>query len=264
MSSPGSFPILFVDNPVPKCPRILVYFHGNAEDAAGSEHFVISVADELDCHAVLAEYPSYGVYTDLEPSETIIYENAIFLFDFLVRGLKFHPENIFVLGRSLGSGPATYLAAHRPVGLLILFSPYKSIQDVAVDHAWFFGRLVGQCFRNEEHIGRVTAPVFIVHGQKDDVIKSYHSVHLFSVCISKFKKLWQPVEMTHNKFMITTDFLNPLKEFVKEVEASHRRPSIPGVRSSYEHERPGAPRETRDFAFPLVFLMDRFRERPKN
>ncbi len=219
------------------------------------------MADELDCHAVMAEYPSYGVYTGVDPSQEIIYENALFLFDFLVRGLKFQPENIIVLGRSLGSGPATYLAAHRPVGLLILFSPYKSIQEVAVDHVWFFGRLIGQCFRNDEWIGRVTSPVFIVHGQKDDVIKCDHSVHLFGLCKAKYKKLWQPQAMTHNKFIIAADFLVPLKEFVKEVEGGQRKHQIfPTKRPSFGKEHEGV-KDPREFAFPLVFLMDRFRER---
>ena len=37
------------------------------------------------------------------------------------------------MGKSLGSGPATHLAAHRNPSCLILITPYTSIMECAVD-----------------------------------------------------------------------------------------------------------------------------------
>jgi hypothetical protein len=36
-----------------------------------------------------------------------------------------------LFGRSIGSGPAVYLASVRPVGLMTLMSPFSSIRAVA-------------------------------------------------------------------------------------------------------------------------------------
>lgn len=262
VSSPGTLPIIFLENPIPKCPRVLIYFHGNSEDAAGSEHFIYGVADELDCHAVMAEYPGYGVYTNESPNQTIIYRNALELYDFLVQVLKFRPENIYLLGRSLGSGPSTYLAAQRKIGLLILFSPYKSIQEVAVDHAWIFGRLITQCFKNEDWIPKVIDPVFIVHGQKDEVVKVDHSVELFAQCKAKYKKLIQPKEMTHNRFNSLTDFIHPLKQFLIEIEESEDRvQQANSRRRTLLEPLPKTEHEHVDYAFPLLFLLEMFKKR---
>jgi len=41
-------------------------------------------------------------------------------------GIK--PKNIIIMGRSIGTGPATYLASKREVGLLVLISPFSSIK----------------------------------------------------------------------------------------------------------------------------------------
>lgn len=262
VSSPGTLPIIFLENPVPKCPRVLIYFHGNSEDAAGSEHFIYGIADELDCHAVMAEYPGYGVYANETPNQTVIYRNALELYDFLVQVLKFRPENIYLLGRSLGSGPSTYLAAQRKVGLLILFSAYKSIQEVAVDHAWIFGRLITQCFKNEEWISKVIDPVFMVHGQKDEVVKVDHSVELFARCTAKYKKLIQPKEMTHNRFNSLADFIHPLKQFLHEIEeAENRALQVKGRRRTVFEPLPKTEHEHADFAFPLLFLLEKFKKR---
>jgi len=52
-----------------------------------------------------------------------------------VRGrIKPMHKHIFVSGRSLGTGIATYLAAHREVSKLVLITPFDSIVNVAQQH----------------------------------------------------------------------------------------------------------------------------------
>lgn len=244
---------------------MLIYFHGNAEDSGCAEAFVSTIAEEIDCHAVLPEYPSYGVYQSATPTQDLINENALLTFDFFVSVLKFSPKNVVVLGRSLGSGPATFLAANRAFGLLILFSPFKSIQDVAVDHAWIFGRLIKQCFMNDYFIKIVKCPTFFIHGKNDDVIKPEHSLTLFDSCASKFKKLVQPSEMTHNKFSIMTDFVNPLKEFIDEVENSRttniqfnkKMVSVSNDSQKIEYEKS-------EYILPLLFLLCKYKKKAED
>jgi esterase/lipase len=49
-------------------------------------------------------------------------------YDFLVKDKSVKPENIIVCGRSLGSGPACFLASKRDIKYLALMSPYRSIR----------------------------------------------------------------------------------------------------------------------------------------
>jgi len=82
--------------------------------------------------SVLAiEYPDYGVYKDDEgPSEEKIYQDAETVYKFVQSVSNIKECDIQVMGRSLGSGPATFLAANNNPGSLILMSPYTSIKQV--------------------------------------------------------------------------------------------------------------------------------------
>jgi uncharacterized protein len=75
------------------------------------------------------------------------------------------------------------LAAEQPVGKLILEAPYTSIVDIAgsllriVPVRW----LVRDQFHSDERIGRVTAPLLIMHGTSDPVISIGFGERLFAL-----------------------------------------------------------------------------------
>jgi len=77
------------------------------------------------------EYPGYGVYEGT-PSEQAIFEDCEQVVDFVTKQLKFMFKNIYLLGRSMGSGPVCYLASkYNQLAGAILMSPFLSIRDVA-------------------------------------------------------------------------------------------------------------------------------------
>jgi uncharacterized protein len=75
-------------------------------------------------------------------------------------------------GESLGSGVAVALAAEKPVGKLVLEAPFTSAADVAASVYPFVPvrLLMKDQFRSDERIGRVSAPVLIMHGEHDNVV----------------------------------------------------------------------------------------------
>jgi uncharacterized protein len=87
------------------------------------------------------------------------------------------------MGESLGTGVAVDLAARYEVGALVLDSPYSSIVDVAAAHYWMFPvrLLMRDQFRSDEKIGRVVAPVLMVHGTADVTIPIRFSEKLFAL-----------------------------------------------------------------------------------
>jgi len=104
--------------------RALIYFGGNAENVDAS----LSVLEKAfpDEAIYLSHYRGYGGSSGT-PSELGLQSDARLLF----YTLQPQYDHITVLGRSLGSGVATYLASVRPVSQLILVTPYNSILELA-------------------------------------------------------------------------------------------------------------------------------------
>jgi len=82
---------------------------------------------------------------------------------------RYPAERIVLWGESLGTGVAVALAAQQPVGHLILQSPFTSAADVGAQRYWFVpvGLLMKDQFRSDLRIGKVTAPVLVLHGDRE-------------------------------------------------------------------------------------------------
>ena len=103
-----------------------------------------------------------------EPSEEGVYECALTAFDYVVNSLKVSPENVILYGTSMGTAASIYLAAHhRRVSGVILESPFESIVRTVTNV--FAGRLV-DIFPSYMRIGAIEAPVFIIHGENDELV----------------------------------------------------------------------------------------------
>ena len=163
------------------------------------------------------EYPGYGCYDGIPSSQQILQDSLLF-FDYVNKLKKIPMENIIIFGRSIGTGPATYVAAKRNPAALILLSPFSSIKELILS---YFGiikslvsRWVDERFNNTEQIVNVKCPIFLIHGEKDDVIPISHSRSL----IEKQKNIEYkfPKNMTHNDFDLISDVLDPIYFFLRK------------------------------------------------
>jgi len=68
-----------------------------------------------------------------EANEDNVLDDALYIYDYLNKVLGIEEKNIMIFGRSLGSGPATYVASKRNPACLLLMSSFKSIRSVAED-----------------------------------------------------------------------------------------------------------------------------------
>lgn len=152
----------------------LLYFGGNAEDVS---YGLPAIAEAFPDHAIyLMHYRGYGGSSGT-PSEAALFSDAVTLFD------RVHAEHrsIVVVGRSLGSGVATYLASVRPVARLVLVTPYDSLVAVASKHYPFFPVrwLMRDKYESLRYAERVTAPTLIIAAQFDEVIPASSTQALF-------------------------------------------------------------------------------------
>jgi uncharacterized protein len=175
----GGIRFWYASSPVEDAP-VVVYFHGNSGTAADR----LPMVSELrrahkrlrDAAVVLAEYPGYASDpAGLSPSEARILPNALALVDHVNTMLP--GRRLCLIGRSLGSCVATYVAAERPetVKALVLVSPFPCIGDVARQlvtcASWLpFDWLLASPFRAKEWAPRVRAPVTILHGTSDALV----------------------------------------------------------------------------------------------
>ena len=110
--------------------RTFIYFHGNAEDVGTAEYFLEGILRESDGQAFCVEYPTYGTYKWGKISEERIRNDSLRVYDYLHKELNYDSKKTFIIGKSIGGGPATYLASQRDNAGLILISPFKSLDCV--------------------------------------------------------------------------------------------------------------------------------------
>merc|ERR1719265_954624 len=165
--------------------------------------FVQHMHDQFKMNVLAVEYPGYGMLSHIPSSEAGINEVVITAFRFVLDELKVAYEQIILFGRSIGSGPAVYLASRFPVGGLILVAAFASVKEAAKS---LVGSVVAQVlverFPNISLIGNVSCPTLFIHGERDSLVPPSHSVALFKQCRAR-KLLITPPSMEHNTNLFT-------------------------------------------------------------
>eukprot|EP00930_Biecheleria_cincta_P095543 TRINITY_DN87499_c0_g1_i1.p1 TRINITY_DN87499_c0_g1~~TRINITY_DN87499_c0_g1_i1.p1 ORF type:complete len:460 (+),score=75.36 TRINITY_DN87499_c0_g1_i1:84-1463(+) len=184
--------------PAPKAATVILFFHANAEDLGMSFAILKHMRDQFKVNVLAVEYPGYGLLNGMETDEEGIYEVALTTFRFLVDVIGVGYSQIILFGRSLGSGPAVYLASQYPVGGLILVSAFSSIRAAVQS---IVGRVFAFAFKerfpNSQIIANVSCSTLFIHGEADGLIPMDHSLRLFKRCRAR-KLLVTPSEMEHN------------------------------------------------------------------
>src|ERR1700704_6625340 len=118
---------------------------------------------------VALSYRGYGGSSG-SPTEAGLIKDAEAAYAFTVA--RYAPARIVVWGESLGTGVAVALAAEKPVGHVVLQSPFSSAADVGAERYWFVPvrLLMKDQFRSDLRIGKVAAPVLVLHGDQDQVV----------------------------------------------------------------------------------------------
>jgi len=191
-----------------------IYFHGNAEDIFIARDLADKLRFCFDLNILIVEYPGYSLYFDEKNCETVL-DNSVIAFDFLVEELNISPENILVIGRSIGTGPACYLGSKRNPEGIVLISPFTSIRSIAERIVGgFFKYLISEQFENIKFVKDIASPVLFIHGQLDELIPFDHTIKLKDECKCPYEVIL-PENMNHNDFNLDEDFLIPIRNFMK-------------------------------------------------
>ncbi|MCP4339656.1 MAG: alpha/beta hydrolase, partial [Desulfobulbaceae bacterium] len=93
---------------------------------------------------------------------------------------RYSPKKIFLVGRSLGSGVACYVAATKEVQGVILITPYDSIENIArASFPWLpVSLLLKHRFRSIDFLDRIGCPLLVLYGGKDKVVAPERTANL--------------------------------------------------------------------------------------
>jgi uncharacterized protein len=145
--------------------RLLIYYGGNAEDV----FLNIEEYQEIQVATLFVAYRGYGPSTG-KPGEAEFIADALAVLDDMVN--TYVPKEIYLIGRSLGSGVACRVAAQRPVQGAILVTPYDSIENVAKSHyPWLpIGLLLKHRFASIDALSLIHCPLLVLYAGRDRVI----------------------------------------------------------------------------------------------
>jgi uncharacterized protein len=166
--------------PGPPAGPVLLWFHGNGETVHGLGDLLRAFkADDFGLIAV--DYRGYGGSSG-SPTPANTEDDAVALFDWAARRYA----RVVVYGRSIGSGPAVWVASRRQVAGLILESPFTSLRDLARKSFPLVPPvLAGRSFDNLARIGGVKAPVLIIAGEADRLIPPAMGQRLYERVIER-------------------------------------------------------------------------------
>lgn len=212
----GEIPCFYIPALKPSA-KVLVYYHGNAEDIGCTEDFLVPIRNRFNFHILSVEYPGYGIYQGSTTADKIKADTHI-IWGFLVNTLRIDADKIYVFGRSIGSGPSIHMASQYDPAAQMLFAPYTGIRDLAKDYT-IFGGMIIERFNNIESIKSVNSPIWFQHGKEDEVISYQHSLRLSEKCDTFFVLNLQS-DMTHNCFDMQDDLVKNQKVFLKRINWS--------------------------------------------
>jgi uncharacterized protein len=180
----------------PTAPTLL-YYHGTFRNLYQNLP-KINALREAGFAILAVEYRGWGRSSAIVPSEQTIVQDARIAFNELQRR-ELRLSHRVIYGHSMGSGVAVEIAsrltAPADYGGLILESAFTSFPDIATEASWL-GRLVSS-FNNErfasiDKIGKVQAPLLMMHGTADKTVPIQLGERLFTA--AQAPKEWRPIE----------------------------------------------------------------------
>lgn len=157
---------------------VVLFFHGNRSNVEHySRYAPYFTSKGYECW--MPDYPGYGRSTG-EMNIDMLQKLSVQLYK--MARAKYKPGQIIIYGKSLGTGIAAYLASVRDCRSLLLETPYYSLASVAGNYVFFMPvhQLMKYNLDTYKYFDEVTAPITVMHGDKDRLITLANAASLVS------------------------------------------------------------------------------------
>ncbi len=187
--------------------RVMIYFGGNADDAT---EFIKIAKDIEDFDIVAFNYRGNALSTG-KPSQDLLFGDALKIYDTFAK----KRDKVIIIGRSLGSGVASYLASKRKTDGVLLITPYDSIENLAKEKYPFFpiSLLLKHKFKSFEYLKKTEAPVVIFMVKNDQTVPTKNTKNLEKY-IPKLLEEKIFADTTHADILTSPSFKKELKRVI--------------------------------------------------
>jgi fermentation-respiration switch protein FrsA (DUF1100 family) len=199
-------------------PITILYSHANSEDLGHIYPWCKYLSKKLQVNIFAYDYTGYGLaHNQGPPTEGQCYADIDAAYKYLRKNLQIPAHRIVLYGRSLGTGPSSYLASlnlpRETPGGLILHAPFTSVYRIVLDSGC---TLMGDQFPNIDFFQEINIPTLLIHGSKDDIVPMNHSVTLLEALRPEHRAMPFFREMRHNSVPIRlrNEFISHLNEYL--------------------------------------------------
>jgi fermentation-respiration switch protein FrsA (DUF1100 family) len=180
----------FVPHPQPR--RAILYCHGNGEHIATNADLAVRLRDRLQASVFMFDYRGYGQSAG-RPNEAGCIADGLAAQRWLADRMDIRPDEVVLIGRSLGGGVAVALAAEQGATALVLESTFSSLCDTAAcRYPWLpVHWTMDNRYDSVERIRHYSGPLMQCHGTDDSIVPVELARRLFDASPSRMKK-WLP------------------------------------------------------------------------
>jgi len=193
--------------------KTLVFFHGNAGNLFNRVH-KLNELHKLEINILIISWRGFSGNLG-KPTEKNFYQDAQKSIEWLnSKGIE--SKKIILYGESLGTGVAVELAQKNIFNSIILESPFTSMAKTAKIYYPYLpvNLLLKDKYDSINKIHKITKPILIMHGMKDDLVPYIMSVELFNKA-NKPKYSFFPKDDNH-MMDFNDELLDKIRLFIKQ------------------------------------------------
>lgn len=179
--------------------RLIVYSHGNREHVADQASLVLRLQQHLQATVFLYDYRGYGRSRG-NPVERGCVADGMAAQRWLAEREGVSPEDIILMGRSLGGGVSVAAAAEQGARALVVEATFSRMTDAAAHRFPYLPvRLVMRNrYNSVRRIKKFAGPFFQSHGTDDEVVPLSMARKLFEASTSRTKQFYEVNFARHN------------------------------------------------------------------
>jgi fermentation-respiration switch protein FrsA (DUF1100 family) len=194
---------------------VILFCHGNGGELTMRAPVGDTWQQILGADVFLFDYRGYGQSSGT-PTEAGLYRDGESAYRYLTRVRGIPGRRIILLGESIGGGVAVFLAQSHDHRALVIERSFTSLPEAAARiYTWLpVRRLMRNRFPSADRIGRCRRPVFICHGDRDELIPFEHGEQLYQ--LANPPKHWLPLSGLGHNDPLPRVYFEAVRDFLKQ------------------------------------------------
>ena len=197
---------------------LLIFYGGNGQNSS----YYSNLYEQMDVysyfqgyHVLFVDYPGYGL-SDGSPTEKSLFSAGLAVYDY-AQDMDCAGDKTVILGYSIGTGVASYVASQREADGLILLAPFDrglSLYNDALNI--FHGPLKALArfkFDSVTYARRISVPTLIIASKADEVIPYTHAQEL-SKHFSNLADFVLTEDASHDNFFFSQEILGQIQTYL--------------------------------------------------